>query len=135
MIVRVIQLRGSIMSSALAVAADTEMPMGEVIELKPEQIVDVPTPEEIEAEARLGIERLRTMSPEQLRGVITERVQLLDSVLKEREERAAAIEEAQLAQRVLAVRRQRARRIRRKVNIASSLIAAMFTGVVMAGMF
>ncbi len=109
--------------------------MGEVIELKPEQIVDVPTPEEIEAEARLGIERLRAMSPEQLRGVITERVQLLDSVLKEREERAAAIEEAQLAQRVLAVRRQRARRIRRKVNIASSLIAAMFTGVVMAGMF
>ena len=109
--------------------------MGEVIELKPEQIVDVPTPEEIEAEARLGIERLRTMSPEQLRGVITERVQLLDSVLKEREERAAAIEEAQLAQSVLAVRRQRARRIRRKVNIASSLIAAMFTGVVMAGMF
>ena len=52
------------MSSALAVAADTEMPMGEVIELKPEQIVDVPTPEEIEAEARLSIERLRTMSPE-----------------------------------------------------------------------
>ncbi len=109
--------------------------MGEVIELKPEQIVDVPTPEEIEAEARLGIERLRTMSPEQLRGVITERVQLLDSVLKEREERAAAIEEAQLAQRVLAVRRQRAQRIRRKVNIGSSLIAAMFTGVVVAGMF
>ena len=37
------------MSSALAVAAGTEVPMGEVIELKPEQIVDVPTPEEIEA--------------------------------------------------------------------------------------
>ncbi len=109
--------------------------MGEVIELKPEQIVDVPTPEEIEAEARLGIERLRIMSPNQLRSVITERVDLLDSVLKEREERAAAIEEAQLAQRVLEVRRQRARRIRRKVNIGSSLIAAMFTGVVVAGMF
>ncbi len=123
------------MSSALAVAADTEAPMGEVIELKPEQIVDVPTPEEIEAEARLGIERLRSMSPAQLRGVITERVELLDSVLKEREERAAAIEEAQLAQRVLEVRRQRARRIRRKVNIGSSLIAAMFTGVVVAGLF
>ncbi len=123
------------MSSALAVAADAKAPMGEVIELKPEQIVDVPTPEEIEAEARLGIERLRIMSPNQLRSVITERVDLLDSVLKEREERAAAIEEAQLAQRVLEVRRQRARRIRRKVNIGSSLIAAMFTGVVVAGMF
>ena len=123
------------MSSALAVVADTEAPMGEVIELKPEQIVDIPTPEEIEAEARLGIERLRTMSPEQLRGVITERVQLLESVLKEREDRVAAIEEAQLAQRVLEIRRQRARRIRRKVNIGSSLIAAMFTGVVVAGMF
>ncbi len=127
------------MSSALAVAADTAAPMdaprGEVVELKPEQIVDIPTPEEIEAEARLGIERLRTMTPDQLRGVITERVQLLDSVLKEREERAAAIEEAQLAQRVLEVRRQRARRIRRKVNIGSSVIAAMFTGVVVAGLF
>lgn len=125
------------MSAAVAVAvtAETEAPMGEVIELKPEQIVDVPTPEEIEAEARLGIERLRGMSPDQLRGVITERVEMLDGVLKEREERVAAIEEAQLAQRVLEIRRQRARRIRRKVNIGSSLIAAMFTGVVVAGMF
>ena len=109
--------------------------MAEVIELKPEQIVDIPTPEEIEAEARLGIERLRTMSPSELRGVITDRVAMLDSVLKDREERAIAIEEAQLAQRVLEVRRQRARRIRRKVNIGSSLVAAMFTGVVVAGMF
>ncbi len=109
--------------------------MAEVIELKPEQIVDIPTPDEIEAEARLGMERLRTMSPSELRGVITDRVAMLDSVLKEREERAIAIEEAQLAQRVLEVRRQRARRIRRKVNIGSSLVAAMFTGVVVAGMF
>lgn len=124
------------MSAALAVAeTEAEMPMAEVIELKPEQIVDMPTPEEIEAEARLGIERLRVMSPEELRRVIEDRVKMLDTVLKEREERATAIEEAKLAQRVLEIRRQRARRIRRKVNIGSSLVAAMFTGFVVAGMF
>ena len=124
------------MSAAVAVAVDeNEMPMAEVIELKPEQIVDMPTPEEIEAEARLGIERLRAMTPEQLRRVIEDRVEMLDNVLKEREERTAAIEEANLAQRVLEIRRQRARRIRRKVNVGSSLIAAMFTGVVVAGLF
>ena len=123
------------MASAADTTAPMEAPRGDVVELKPEQIVDIPTPEEIEAEARLGIERLRTMTPDQLRGVITERVQLLDTVLKEREERAAAIEEGQLAQRVLEMRRQRARRIRKKVNIGSSVLAAMFTGVVVAGMF
>lgn len=123
------------MSSALAVAAETEQPTAEVIQLTPEQIVDIPTEDEVDAEARLGIERLRTMSPEQLRGVITQRVEMLDGVLKEREERTRAIEEANLAQRVLELRRKRAQRIRRKVNIGSSLIAVMFTGVVVAGMF
>ncbi len=123
------------MSSALATVAETAAPKGEVVVLNPEQIVDVPTPEEVAAETKLGIERLRVMSYDQLRNVITERVQLLDSVLKERHERAAAIEEAQLAQRVLAVRRSRARNIRRKVNIGSSLVAAMFTGIVVARLF
>ena len=46
-----------------------------------------------------------------------------------------AIEEATVAQRVLEARRQRARAIRRKVNIGSSLAAAMFTGLIVAGMF
>ncbi len=123
------------MSSALATVAETAAPKGEVVVLKPEQIVDVPTPEEVAAEAKLGIERLRVMSHDQLRDVITERVQLLDKVLKEREERAAAIEEAQLAQRVLEVRRSRARHIRRKVIIGISLVASMFSGIVVAGMF
>jgi hypothetical protein len=123
------------MSSALATVAETAPPKGEVVVLKPEQIVDAPTQEEVAAEAKLGIERLRVMSHDELRNVITERVQLLDNVLKERQERAAAIEEAQLAERVLAVRRDRARNIRRKVNIGSSLVAAMFTGIVVARMF
>ncbi len=128
------------MSSALATVAEAAPPetvpsSGEVVVLKPQQIVDVPTPEEVAAEAKLGIERLRVMSHDQLRNVITDRVQLLDKVLKEREERAAAIEEAQLAQRVLAGRRCGARNIRRKVNIGSSLVAAMFTGIVVARLF
>jgi hypothetical protein len=86
-------------------------------------------------EARLGAERLARMSHDEIRGEISRRVEMLDTVLKEREERRAAIEEAMVAQRVLDMRRVRARRIRRKVNIGSSLVAAMFTGLVIVGMF
>jgi hypothetical protein len=39
------------------------------------------------------------------------------------------------AQRVLDARRQLARRIRRRVNIGTSLAAAMFTGLIFASMF
>ena len=60
---------------------------------------------------------------------------MLETELNEREARRAAIEEAMVAQRVLDSRRQRARRIRRKVNIGSSVAAAMFTGLVLVGMF
>lgn len=123
------------MKTETAEAAVAPRPMGEVVELRPEQIVDAPTAAEVEAEARLGIERLRTMTPDELRQVITRRVELLENVLREREERATAIEEGMLAQRVLEMRRQRAQRIRHKVNIGSSLIAAMFTGIIVAGMF
>ena len=123
------------MSTAVAIAAETARPDAGIIELKPEQIIDLPSEQEVGEEARLGVARLHTMSHDQLREVIDDRIEMLDGVLKERKSRAAAIEEAMLAQRVLEIRRQRARRIRRKVNIGSSLIAAMFTGVVVAGMF
>ncbi len=60
---------------------------------------------------------------------------MLDTELSEREARRAAIEEAMVAQRVLAARRQRARKMRKRVNIGSSLVAAMFTGLVVVSMF
>ncbi len=97
--------------------------------------VNPATAKAVMEEARAGIEKLRVMSPAQLHSVITERVHMLDTVLKERGERTAAIEDAMLAQRVLEIRRARAKRIRRKVNIGSSVAAAMFTSVVIAGMF
>lgn len=86
-------------------------------------------------EARLGVERLSKMSHDELRRVIADRVRMLDNGLREREARRAAIEEATAAQRLLEARRERARRIRRRVNIGSSIVAAMFTGVIVAVLF
>ena len=95
----------------------------------------VPVPAEVIEEAKAGAERLMRMPPDELRALIAKRVKMLDTELKEREARRAAIEEALVAQRVLDARRQRARRLRRKVNIGSSLVAAMFTGLVVVSMF
>ena len=86
-------------------------------------------------EARFGVERLSRMSHTELRQVIADRVHLLETELREREQRRAVIEEAMVAQRVLEARRRRAHAIRRKVNIGSSVIAAMFTGLIVVGMF
>lgn len=86
-------------------------------------------------EARLGVERLARMSHDELRREIAKRVDMLENVLKEREERRLAIEEALAAQRLLDARRDRARRIRRRVNVGSSLVAATFTGLVVAAIF
>jgi hypothetical protein len=60
---------------------------------------------------------------------------MLETELSERGERRTALEEAMNAQRVLDARRQLARRIRRRVNIGTSLAAAMFTGLIFASMF
>lgn len=86
-------------------------------------------------EARQGAARLARLPHDELRQEIAKRVDLLETVLKDREERRAAIEEALLAQRILESRRDRAFRIRRRVNIGSSLAAAMFTGLIVLGMF
>jgi len=86
-------------------------------------------------EARMGVARLSRMSHAELRAVIADRVRLLETELREREARRTAIEEAMIAQRVLESRRIRARAIRRKVNIGSSLMAAMFTGFIVVAMF
>lgn len=95
----------------------------------------IPVTKEIYDEAREGATKLLDMSPDELRALIAKRVNMLDTELSERESRRAAIEEAMVAQRVLSARRQRARKLRRKVNIGSSLVAAMFTGLVVVTMF
>jgi hypothetical protein len=99
------------------------------------EIGGLPVTQDVFDEARAGAERLLKMRPDELRALIARRVSMLDTELKEREARRAAIEEATAAQRVLAIRRQRARRMRRRVNIGSSLVAAMFTGFVVVSLF
>ena len=105
----------------------------EVVDLQGTALTKIP--QEIMEDARVGAERLMRMPPNELRDLIARRVKMLETELSEREARRAAIEEAMVAQRVLDSRRQRARRIRRKVNIGSSVAAAMFTGLVLVGMF
>lgn len=107
---------------------------GEVVEF-PARETETGNGDDLLQEARLGAERLARMSHDEIRQEIAKRVGMLDTVLKEREERRAVIEEALVAQRVLDGRRARARRIRRRVNLGSSLVAAMFTGLVVVGMF
>ncbi|MDA1327186.1 MAG: hypothetical protein O3C34_20900 [Proteobacteria bacterium] len=101
----------------------------------PARIGGLPVTQEVFDEARAGAERLLKMTPDELRALIAKRVKMLDTELSEREARRAAIEEATAAQRLLAIRRQRARKMRKRVNIGSSLVAAMFTGFVVVSMF
>ena len=98
-------------------------------------IAGLPVTQEVFDEARAGAERLLKMPPAELRDLIASRVKMLDTELKEREDRRAAIDEALVAQRLLTARRQRARKMRKRVNIGSSLVAAMFTGLVVVSMF
>ncbi len=72
----------------------------------PPDMIDIPV-DQIEAdhakgnplldEIRVGFEELRVMSHDELRQVINKRVTLLETVLREREERRAAIDTAKLA--------------------------------------
>ncbi len=101
----------------------------------PPDMGGLPVTQEVFDEARAGADRLLKMPPDELRALIARRKQMLDTELSEREARRAAIEEAMVAQRVLAARRQRARKMRKRVNIGSSLVAAMFTGLVVVSMF
>ena len=105
----------------------------EIVDLQGTALTKIP--QQVIEDARVGAERLMRMPPNELRELIARRVNMLETELSEREARRAAIEEAMVAQRVLDSRRQRARRIRRKVNIGSSVAAAMFTGLVIVGMF
>jgi hypothetical protein len=82
-----------------------------------------------------GVESLLKMPPDEIRGVIAKRVELLDTKLKEHEARHKAIDEALAAQRVFGAKRQQAKSISRKVNIGSFVAASMFTGLIIVSMF
>lgn len=78
-------------------------------------------------ELRISVDRLRTMPHDELRQVISQRVELLQSVLRERDQRRVALETAQVASRILDMRRSRAVDVRRQVNVGSALAAAAAT--------
>ena len=85
-------------------------------------------------EIRVGFDELRAMSHDELRDVINKRVMLLETVLREREERRAAIDTAKLASRMLEVRRERAVRIHKNVNLGSAIAAVASTLLIVAVM-
>ena len=85
-------------------------------------------------EIRVGFEELRAMSHDELREVIDRRVRLLETGLREREERRAAIDTAKLASRMLEVRRDRAVSIHKNVNLGSALAAVASTLLIVAVM-
>ena len=109
----------------------------------PPDMIDVPA-EQTEAdsakadplldEIRVGFEELRAMSHDELRQVINKRVTLLETVLREREERRAASDTAKLASRMLEVRRDRAVRIHKNVNLGSAVAAVASTLLIVAVM-
>ncbi len=109
----------------------------------PPDMIDMPV-EQIEAdhatsnplldEIRVGFEELRAMSHDELRQVINKRVTMLETVLQERDERRAAIDTAKLASRMLEVRRDRAVRIHKNVNLGSALAAVASTLLIVAVM-
>jgi hypothetical protein len=94
----------------------------------------VATDDKLMAEARIGFEELRKLSHAELRGVIARRVHLLETVLKDRKERRTAIETAQMAGKLLDIRRERAVRIHKTVNTSSYWAAAATMCLVFAVM-
>ena len=70
-----------------------------------------------------GFARLCRISQTELRDVIGSRVVLLENELNEREARRAVMDGVEAASSILDLRRERAKRIRRKANIGNSVAA------------
>ncbi|MEE8332578.1 MAG: hypothetical protein V3R85_01920 [Alphaproteobacteria bacterium] len=87
------------------------------------------------SDAREGIKRLMAMSPDQLRALIADKVNMLENELEERDARRSALEEARAAQRMLDARRRRAKRIRHRVNVLSTMSVALFAGFMVISVF
>ncbi len=88
-------------------------------------VADVLASPALTEEIRVGLDRMRRMSHDELRGLVASRVAMLDNVLKEREERREALETARLAAGLLEIRRERAHAIRRHVNAWSAVAAGV----------
>jgi hypothetical protein len=85
-------------------------------------------------EIRVGLDRMRRMSHDELQNLVQSRIRMLDSVLIEREEKRAAAEIARIGTAVLEHRRERAHKIRHNVNAWSAAAAAACVGFVIAHM-
>ena len=75
-------------------------------------------------EIRVGLDRMRHMSHDELRNLVQSRIRMLDTVLVDREQKMEAAETARLASAVLEHRRERALDIRRHVDKWSLAAAA-----------
>lgn len=107
-----------------AAVAEAEHPVDNAAETAAEA---APEFDPILDEVRIGVERLQAMSPAELRSVIASRVAMLETELKEREERREAIKTARLASRIYDLRHQRSRRIHKSVNMGSAIAAVAST--------
>lgn len=116
-------------AAAPPIAPPIAPPMGD-----PESYAPPADEDAIVDEARIGIEKLRTMSPDELRAVIASRAEMLNTVLHDRLERRAAIQTARLAGKLYDIRHQRARRIYRQVNIGSVIAAMLCTAYIATSM-
>ncbi len=121
-------------AAAQSIATPNTMPP-DMIDMPVEQIeADQATSNPLLDEIRVGFDELRAMSHDELRHVINKRVSMLETVLRDREERRAAIDTAKLASRMLEVRRDRAVRIHKNVNLGSALAAVASTLLIVAVM-
>jgi len=124
------------MQAAIAEAIPGAMPMpADMIAAneddQPENQVD---DDDLAREMMAGFDKLRRMSHNDLRDVINSRVSLLETELREREERREAIDTARTAARILDFRRERSKRIHRNVNVGSALAAVASTFLIVAVM-
>ena len=85
-------------------------------------------------EIRVGLDRMRRMSHDELRNLVQSRIEMLDGVLIEREKRREAMDTARLASAVLDHRRTRAHTIRRRVDAWSAVAAVACLGFVLVHM-
>jgi hypothetical protein len=83
-------------------------------------------------EIRVGLDRMRRMSHDELRALVASRIEMLDGVLREREQRREALETARLAANILEIRRERSHAIRRHVNAWSAVAAVVCFAAIFA---
>lgn len=123
------------MSAAAALTADEMINDQPVPPEEQAQASGLTLPADMVQDAQEGLVRLAKMSPDELSSLIERRVEMLNTEISAREARRAAIAEASTAQKILDIRRERAKRIRSKVNMGSSVMAAMFAGFIVATIF